>query len=142
MHEDCVLKDAKDQAWARLTNPKAEEEVNSDTIEVNGNDDAGETIQVALRPKTNGSAKSRGAINGSKTASGKGSAKGKSRGRKDEREPAWEGSLDAKLQMKPSAEGEEDSGEITGKVLITDLREDEEKTWEEQLSCLFCGNLL
>lgn len=136
MHEDCILKDAKNRAWARLTNPKASEEATSDTIEVNGDEEAGETIQVAPKTKAIGSRKSQAAVNESRVASSRGGTKKKSKVKKGEY--PWEGSLEAKLQMKPASEDEEAPTEITGKVLITDLRDDEEKSWEEQLTCLHC----
>ena len=132
------MKDAKDRAWARLTNPKGSEEANSDTIEVNGNEETGETIQVADRTKakTNGSKKMQAAVNGSKGASSKGRRFKAKKG--DPAENPWTGLLEAKLERKPAAEGEDESGEITGKVLITDLRDDKGKIWEETLTCLFC----
>lgn len=140
LHEECLLEDAKERAWARLTNSKASDEANSDTIEVNGNDEAGETIQVAPRTKAKGPRKSQAAVNGSsRAASGKGSLRGRNKAKKGDAEVhPWTGLLEAKLERKPVAEGEDESSEITGKVLITDLRDDKEQTWKEPLTCLFC----
>jgi len=136
MHEECILKDAKNRAWTRLMNPNASEEATSDTIEVNGDEETGETIQVAPKSRANGPKKSHAAVNGSRAAPSRGGTKKKTKVNKGEY--PWEGSLEAKLQMRPAADDEEALAEITGKVLITDIRDDEEKSWEEQLTCLHC----
>lgn len=52
---------------------------------------------------------------------------------------SWEGKLEARIETKTKAENDDDeTQEITGKLLITDLRGDEPKVLEETLICPNC----
>ena len=137
MHEDCIVKDASEKAWISLTKPKVSEEPGSDTIEVNGDAENEETIQVAS--KGSESSGTPVAFNGTKSKPGRGHWKRKSKGKKGElAESTWTGKIEAKLEKQPPAEGEDESTEITGKVIFKDLRDEDSKTWAEPATCLFC----
>jgi len=122
MHNDCIVKDVR-QAWIRLTDSEVSQQARSNTVEVNGNEDTGGTMHVATSTRANGSGKPQ-QVNGSRSAKAREVGAGES---------AWEGSLEVKLQIK--TEGEDESREITGKAVITDLRK---RTWEQNITCLFC----
>ena len=141
MHEDCIVKDASERAWINLTKPKGSEEPGSDTIEVKGYPETEETIQVAT--KRSESYGTPVAVNGTKPKQGRGTWKRKSKGRKsDLAEPSWAGKLEAKLEKQPPAKGEDESTEITGRVILKDLMDEDSKTWVEPAHCLFCRTQL
>ena len=141
MHEDCIVKDASEKAWTSLTKPKSSEEPGSDTIEVNGDAENEETIQVVT--KGSETSETPVAVNGTKSKLGRGHWKRKSKGKKaDPVESTWVGNVEAKLEKQPPAEGEDESTEITGKVILTDLRGEDSKTWDEPAICLFCNTPL
>jgi len=149
MHSDCVIKDATEKAWAKLTHPNIESAIPDSDIPADKQgptSDGDETIQVVVKEDspaatTNGR---RGRVHKKKKLLEDEPAKVEIKDEEVKEVGLIEGKLEAKLQMKEIPEGADDtvSPEITGTILITDLRDGELKTWEEPLSCLFCDHSL
>ncbi|MCJ1380328.1 hypothetical protein MMC17_003431 [Xylographa soralifera] len=137
MHEDCLLRDATDKAWARLNGKQLES--SNDTIEVTGSAQLEDTIQV--NPKASGTASGAIATTSSdgvrKPSSMKGKSRRKSNGKKGETgEPEWRGQLEARLETKSLEADDEENTEITGNVIFEDKRSQAEPTtWNESLAC-------
>ena len=138
MHQECVLNAALDKAWTSLTGISSSEQPDG-VIQVNGKSEEEEdTIQVAL--KVNGSSLAKDVP---KSSAGKSKSRRKSKSKRANIDgPDWHGQLEARLQMKAVAEGDDGDTEITGSVILTDLRGKEPKTWHEPLTCLFCQHSL
>ncbi|MCJ1478924.1 hypothetical protein MMC13_007608 [Lambiella insularis] len=140
MHEDCLLKDALDKSWARL-NGTTYSQTPCGTIQVSGDGKGQETTEVTS--KVTGSAARLEQGSGRRGGSSQNKIKRKSRGKKvGVEEPEWNGKLEAALELKPVEDDEEGSTEVTGNVIITDLREKDAQPWKESLSCLFCHHAL
>ena len=140
MHEDCLLKQATEKAWAKLNGQKSEPP--TDTIEVDGSNQLEDTIQV--NPKVQESLETTSLDEVLKPNSVKGKLRRKSKTRKTEiGEPGWKDQLTAELEIKPSIADNEENAEITGNVILTDIsKEVQPRKWKEPLTCLFCQRLL
>ena len=141
LHEACLVEDALQRQWGRLTAKRAE---SNDTSNAETRTELSDAIQVTATPK--GGEKS----NGIPPSTGKKKGKGK-KGRGASGAKPWEGSLEGKLELKGTisdteAKSDKTSEEektpedisITGKVIITDLRGPSTVTVEENAECLFC----
>ena len=140
MHEDCLLKDATDKAWARLNGKQPMS--SNDTIEFNGSEQLEDTIQVD--PMASGIIATTSLDSVRKPSSMKGKSRRKTKAKKGEsNEPEWEGQLEARLETKSLPVDKEENAEITGNVIFKDKRSKKEpRTWNKRLACLFCGNPL
>ncbi|MCJ1354639.1 MAG: hypothetical protein MMC33_004628 [Icmadophila ericetorum] len=143
LHEDCIVKAALKKVFEGQSDQVDDEDAKAKDPKTEGNGDLSGTIEVALnsaRKLARGMQEMVGAVTKQSPVPTPTPAKKKPKMRKVENGlGSWEGKLEAKIETKPKAETDDDeTQEITGKLLVTDLRGDEPKILEETLVCPNC----
>ena len=153
MHEPCLLEAAAAKAWERITksedppepveSPEEEASTPGDTIQLapkkEEEDISATTTKTPIQTPNSTTSRPLGRTRSKRGGKGKGKTQVQS-------DRPWEGQLEATLEKKPAKEDESEEGqepaEVSGRVIFTDLREEEPKTWTEDMDCLFCGKTL